>query len=233
MKHNIRIGIIGYGRFGQLLKKDLNISLLSVIEDRNALINTDLAEYFNQHDVVFICVPISKFEEVIDCIAPYVGSTKLVDTLSVKCHPRDIAEKYGLLENVVLTHPMFGPQSAPNGCRGQRLVCCSVNMNMAVQFVLFDLLGLYRINATPEEHDEQVANSQVINHFVGRAARKVGMDQTKFPTLTHEKFMEIVQVVSGNSQELFEDMNKFNPYAAKARTRFINSLLMIDRELNE
>ncbi len=141
----------------------------------------------------------------------------------------------------IATHPLFGPQSAPQSMSGQRIAVCEVNVegyrrrqfDTFVDEFLGGVLQLNVIRCTPAEHDEAVAYSQLIDHIVGRAAVSAGITRTKFATATHDKFMDIVDIVKGNSQELFEDMNRFNPYAKKARKRFLKALTELDATLSK
>lgn len=224
--------VIGYGRFGSYIHRFLeNNEKTNILFDEHDMSPRRVQSFMDRIKIVFICVPIRQFEKVIETIKPMVTEEHvLIDTLSVKCHPRDVLEKHGLSKQGVLTHPMFGPQSAPQGPLGQRLVTCS-ELTPEIKNLLFAKLGMIQIESTPEEHDREVAKSQLINHIVGRAAHNVGISRTKFSTLTHDKFMSIVDVVNGNSLELFEDMMRYNPFAEKEIQSFVNEINLLKEEI--
>jgi len=224
-----KIGIIGYGRFGQYLTNQLEVPTDNLIIDAHPLNERTYQRYFERVKIVFICVPIRNFEDVCKKIKPFVREdTILIDVLSVKCFPKDVAKMYELEKNFIHTHPMFGPQSAPNGTVGHPIVICS-KLPEIVEDLFFNTMGMIRIDSSVEEHDEAVAETQVINHVVGRAAKQMGIERTKFATLTHEKFMQIVDVVNGNSEELFYDMIKYNPFAKDSITKFVLKMIEVSR----
>ena len=46
-----------------------------------------------------------------------------------------------------------------------------------------------------------------------------------------DRLMRMVDMMREDSTELFEDMNRLNPFAAEERRRLLESLLQIHREL--
>mmetsp|Transcript_10306 Transcript_10306/g.13633 ORF Transcript_10306/g.13633 Transcript_10306/m.13633 type:complete len:437 (+) Transcript_10306:243-1553(+) len=137
----LRIGIVGFGRFGQFIAKAFRKHGHAVIvtsrsnytpeaQSIGAIFVDNLHDFFNQHeqhlDVIVFCVSILSFKQQVQKIVPFMKAdlTKrsgqrgplVVDVLSVKEHPRKV-----LLEllppqvDLLLTHPMFGPDSGKNG----------------------------------------------------------------------------------------------------------------------
>ncbi len=234
---NQPITIIGGGRFGSYFKR-----LLTDVGEDVATI--DLGSKQPEFDrlaaskIVVFAVPIRYFENALNTFSPHVaeGAT-VMDVCSVKVWPAFLLSKAfdGRLVSAVATHPLFGPQSAPKSAAGQRVAYSPIRTVEGEGFhkilPLFEKLQLDVILCDPHDHDLQMARSQVLNHFLGRAAELFGMSQVVMSTKTHTLFMDIVKIISGNSYDLFEDMNVFNPYAHLARTEFMDALHEVDKKL--
>jgi len=93
-------------------------------------------------DVIVFCVSILSFEETVESLVPYIEASMkdsqtsdargplVVDVLSVKEHPRKVL--LNLLPSQVdllLTHPMFGPDSGKNGWHGLNFVYEKTRIN--------------------------------------------------------------------------------------------------------
>jgi len=112
------VGIIGYGRFGQvlgdLLKKQYEVKVYDP-EIKAEDLTCGLEEVL-ESVLVFVAVPIRVFEAVIQEISQYkLYNTTIIDVCSVKVYPVEIMEKY-LPEHVgiIASHPHFGPDSFEN-----------------------------------------------------------------------------------------------------------------------
>jgi hypothetical protein len=138
--HPLKIGVIGYGRFGQFiastfskytpnvvassrsdytaLAKSLGCVEYIPLNEPERLINADL-------DVIVLAVSILSFERTLALIAPHLKGKNvlLVDVLSVKEHPKSVMLK--LLPptcDILCTHPMFGPESGKDSWKGLNFV---------------------------------------------------------------------------------------------------------------
>jgi len=132
---------------------------------------------------------------------------------------------------IVGTHPLFGPQSAPDAIVGQRIAVCPVRGDHAKTAGYLVGLGLKVIECSPEEHDRQMAVSQALTHFIGRAVVQAGIERVELSTKTFDDLMSIVRVIAGNSNELFEDMQRLNPFAEEVRKRFMDGCKKLDGRL--
>jgi len=130
------------------------------------------------------------------------------------------------------THPLFGPQSAPNSIVGQRVAVCPVRGNPNKLVTFLSGLGLKVIQCTPEEHDRQMAVSQALCHFIGRAVVEAGISKVDLSTKTFDDLMNIVRVIGGNSIELFQDMQQLNPFAAEIRQKFMDACKKVGEDLS-
>jgi len=238
------IGIIGAGRFGtyygrQLERVGWHVQLADVksppTEYRDALARACASS------TVIYAVPIRSLQDVILETRHLLDPAAVVmDVCSVKMIPCASLERLLPGRATVGTHPLFGAQSAPVSCAGQRIALCSPPAMVgsdagATAMVraeeLSAALGLVAIQCTPREHDTQVARSQFLTHFIGRGASRAGIGRLALSTKTHDDLMDIIDVVCHDSTELFEDMAAFNPMVADVRAAFLGALAAIDRQL--
>jgi prephenate dehydrogenase len=231
------ITIIGAGRFGSYFNRLLNDAgedSITIDLDPRQSEMARLAE----SKTVFMAVPIRSFEGALKTFAPAIGDgTTVMDVCSVKVWPAHLLNEAfrGRKVTAIATHPLFGPQSAPGSACGQRISAWPL-MGATVDGVasamdIFHRLKLNVLQFDPHEHDQQVARSQALNHFLGRGAAAYGLTEVAMSTKTHVLFLDIMKIITGNTPELFEDMNVFNPYAGPARQEFIDALIDLHRKL--
>ena len=243
MKNNVVI--IGAGRFGSYLGRQLRkhgISNDYILADGSASRSTDYTlrtpDYIlGKAETVIFCVPIQNFKDALRKYVPSLSQECVVyDTCSVKFHPCEWMKRAfeGRKNEVIGLHPLYGPQSAPNTMAGQRMAVCGVHgEDLQKQAQLdWEPFNIALIHVTPKEHDKQMA-TQVLNHFVGRASAACGITRVPLSTKTHENFMDIQDLVMGNSEELFFDMNKYNPFAPEIRRKVIASAKKLDAKLKK
>ncbi len=194
--------------------------------------------------LLILAVPIREFESCLKQLAsiiPVVNNCELVvvDVCSVKEYPAQMVKRH--LHNIkgyVGLHPLFGPQSAPVSCTNQRIAICQDYSNpdfeevaQLVHDLIIHPLGLNYIECTAEEHDREMAYTQVLDHYIGQSAASMKIERTAMSTTTHNKLMDIVEIVTGNSVELFEDMNKYNTHTPMARARLRQALFDVELRL--
>lgn len=238
------IGIIGLGRFGQLMAHFLKGHFDVYVSNRSD--KRDIADYLGvryvtieecaMKDIVVPCVPISHLKDVLLYIAPLIKEGSFVfDVCSVKLLPSKWMEE--ILPNncsILCTHPLFGPDTTKKGLDGKMIALCpvrGVDMEKVKAFV--SGLGLVPISATPQEHDEQMARSLALIHFLGNALDKIDIDEVRLATKTHEKLRELVKITKNDSRELFIDMHKYNPFVSSVRKELISSLMELDNFLDK
>src|SRR5690606_11577526 len=124
-------------------------------------------------DTIFYAVPISDFDAVITKHAPFITDNHtLIDVLSVKTHPAHIFKKHlvNVSPQIILTHPMFGPDSSGQGFSSLPITLDSFTAsNKTYDFWKSYFAGkqLRVVEMTAEEHDKLAANSQGLAHFIG------------------------------------------------------------------
>jgi len=187
-----------------------------------------------RQDIVIPCVPISVFREVLQDITPLLRPDGLiVDVCSVKEYPvRLMTDILPHTVSILATHPMFGPDSASDSLEGGKICLCRVRIpEKSYQNIKAYLTakGLVVIEATPQQHDEQIATSLSLTHFIGRTLAEYGAKQLDIDTEGYKRLLHILEVVERDTWQLFLDMNRYNPYAKKKRVAFMEVM----REIND
>ncbi|MEZ4648654.1 MAG: prephenate dehydrogenase [Candidatus Eisenbacteria bacterium] len=236
-----RYGIVGYGRFGELVVRYLEAYGRVVIHDPARqipfpLANSSLAEVASARAVI-VAVPIRFLEKTLQDLRPHLAEgTIVVDVASVKSLPMSWMETH-LPANVdyVGTHPLFGPDSARTGIRGHRIVVVPGRISssrLERMRRLFDRAGLRIIATTAEQHDLAMARTQALTHWLGRSLTAFGVGPESIDTHGYRLLTQVAEWSSRDSWELFEDMHRFNPFTAEVRERFTKALTGLDAELS-
>jgi len=238
------IGLIGFGRFGKLAATHLSRAFKIYVydpEDKAEAIEQAGAEAADfettcHQKIVLLCMPISAMENTLGKIAPLINPRALVvDVCSVKVLPVNwMWEKMPETVSLLATHPMFGPDSAGKSLKGRKIVLCperisAQRLNRARSFL--ESMGLVVIESTPENHDRQIAVSLALTHFIGRSLSSFGADDLLMDTEGYRRLLHILEVVENDTQQLFEDMHRFNPFAADTRLKFVEAMLEIEKGL--
>ncbi|MFZ0611054.1 MAG: prephenate dehydrogenase/arogenate dehydrogenase family protein [Desulfobacterales bacterium] len=238
------IGIIGYGRFGRLAARFLGEKYPVFVCGRRDLsqekmpqnVRADSFQDVCRQRIVIFCMPISSFKDVLAAAAPLIKPGALVaDVCSVKEEPV-MWMKTALPESVSIlgTHPMFGPDSASAGLDGMKIALCRVRIEDGQYGKVIAFLkaaGLIVIEATPEEHDRQIAVSLALTHFIGRSLAAFGARELGIDTEGYKRLLHILDVVEHDTRQLFFDMHRYNPYAKEARAAFMNAMAKVEAEL--
>jgi len=237
-KHNLRVAIIGFGRFGQFignqmvhygfdvyatsrtdyteLAKELGIIFL----DKESFQSLSLEQGF---DIVILATSILSFEQVLKSYPIEVWNNKLVvDVLSVKVYPYKILKKYLKNCNILLTHPMFGPDSAKsfghancwqnkNFVYWKDLVNEKQNLMINIFLDFWENQGCNMIEMIPEKHDDLTANSQFLTHFIGRTLELLDCKNTQVDTDGYKSLVTIKNHSVNDSWDLFYALAKYNP----------------------
>ncbi len=240
------IGIIGLGRFGKLVSHYLSQDLEVVVYSRSGK-SSEIArtgaraaslETVCKQDIVIPCVPISTFRENLKSMAPLLKPKALViDVCSVKELPvKWMTEDLPDSVSILATHPMFGPDSAADSLEGGKFCLCRVRIAEKIYQNIKPYLtakGLVVIEATPQQHDEQIATSLSLTHFIGRTLAEYGAKQLDIDTEGYKRLLHILEVVERDTWQLFVDMHRFNPYAKEKRVAFMEVMGEINARLGQ
>lgn len=243
----IKIGIIGYGKFGSLIAEILSKSFENIFVFSKKREKNDSIKFFSQIsrisecDIIIPAVPIPAFEATLKKINPFLKKgAVLADVCSVKIIPAKLMKKLIKKEvNLLATHPMWGPDSFKannSSLKDLKIVLYPLRIpkNKYSNIKAFlKKLNLKIIEMTPEKHDKQAADSQVLAQFVGKILQKFPAKKIEISTLGYEKLKSLMPFVINNTDELFYSMQNFNPYSKKAREKFISTAKKINNEINE
>ena len=234
-----KVGIIGYGRFGRILAELLSKKYKVLVTDNNIDLDIDI-EFSSLDEIlecflVFLAVPISSFDAVVQKIANYnMYNTTIVDVCSVKVYPVKIMEKY-LPDHVgiIASHPHFGPDSY-SPFRELKTTLYPVKdaykrYNELKDF--FESQSIRIINITPDEHDQMAASSQGITHFIGRVLNESGVCSTEINTLGFNELLGVIEQTCNDSWDLFKDLQKFNPYTNVMIDNLVKTIKNIHQQI--
>ncbi|HEY8617174.1 prephenate dehydrogenase [Phenylobacterium sp.] len=230
-----RLGLIGFGQFGQLaagiLKDHFDVLVSDPAPDapgraRALGVGFGAVEDAAARDVVVVAAPVPAMRSVFAAIAPHVRPGALVlDVGSVKMLPAQWMREL-LPEHVdlVATHPLFGPQSvARDGLPGLRFVVCPIRGDRHEKVAAFGReLGLAVTVTTPEEHDEEMAYVQALTHLIGRSLVNLGIPDERLATQSYQHLLELCGLIGADTFELFTAIQTQNPYAPKVVRAFVD-----------
>jgi prephenate dehydrogenase len=240
------IGIVGFGAFGMLIAQHIGCHFDVYAYDTSPH-RTDQAaelgvtlsplEAVAECDVVVLATPVSRCEEIMTLIAPLCRPGALVmDVGSVKVEPSDVMTR--LLPkhvNIVATHPLFGPESARRGIKGLKIAICPIRGGGHRRLAAFlrSQLGLHVIETTPHEHDREAATVQGLTHLIAKVLLEMEPLPTHMTTRSFDLIKEAISMVQNDAPEVFDAIEKSNPYAAEVRQRFFRLAAELSLELEE
>jgi prephenate dehydrogenase len=238
------IGIIGFGRFGKLtagyLAEDFDVFVYNRTDKSGAIkkCGARIASLKTvcRQKIVILCVPISTLKEVLVEIGPLLDKDSVVvDVCSVKVYPTEWM-KASLPETVSIlaTHPIFGPDSAADSLKDRKIFLSPIRIsNKQYQKIKTYLASkeLVLIESTPQEHDEQIAVSLALTHYIGRALSEFGAAPLDIDSEGYKRLLHILEVVKHDTWQLFYDMHRYNPYAEKKRAAFRQAMQKINEQI--
>lgn len=233
------MGVYGLGRFGEFWASQLAAfhTVLGWSRNRSRPTPPGVCRVSEEEclaaPVVVLCVTISAMEEVLGKIAGHLApGTLVMDTCSVKTYPSNLMIRLLPPEiEILATHPMFGPDSGMNGIADLPIVLSPLRVNEKnAEFwrTSFENMGLRVVDMSPRQHDNEVAFSQGITHFVGRVLGELNLNSSMIGTTAYRGLLEIVRQTCNDPWELFVDLQRFNPHTATMRSRLrtvINTML--------
>ncbi len=240
-----RIGLIGFGRFGKLLYKHLGDKLAFQIYDSQDNENKSKSDYpltnlreVCKNSIIILAVPVFRIEQICREISSLIQpGTLIIDVCAVKIYPCDIMRNHLPKNSEILgSHPLFGPDSAPETLKGHKVVTCPVRikperLDKIRQFL--EDCQLQTVEMTPEEHDWLMASSLALTHFLGRGLSELNLPDHRITTMDYQNLLHLMKKVNRDTRELFEDMHRFNPYTGEIREQLIQALVNLDQELKQ
>nr|GMC98365.1 arogenate dehydrogenase 1, chloroplastic-like isoform X1 [Ipomoea batatas]GME14273.1 arogenate dehydrogenase 1, chloroplastic-like isoform X1 [Ipomoea batatas] len=248
----LKIGIIGFGNFGQFLSKTMikqGHSLRATSRSDHSEVCKELGIPFyrdmgafleSDNEVVLICTSILSLSEVVKPM-PFDSvkrPTLFVDVLSVKEYPRDLLLQV-LPENMDLlcTHPMFGPESGKHGWQDLTFMYDRVRIRdegLCSSFIhIFSSEGCRMLEMTCEEHDKLAARSQFLTHTIGRILSEMDVEPTPLDTKGFQKLVEVKESTVKDSFDLFSGLFIHNRFARQQVQSLEEALEETKRKLQE
>lgn len=251
------IGIIGFGVFGQFLAKGFleharqSGKRLSVVatsrgdytqqaEAIGAKFALGMREFFSHSpDIVIFATSILSFASVLRRIPESALAGKLVmDVLSVKQHPKELLldlQNVPPSADILLTHPMFGPESGKHGWDGLPMVyeTARVDSSPAALARLEFALDLFRdqgcsmVSMSAERHDELAAGTQFVTHLTGRVLHRLRLAPCEIATKGFEALLQLVDNTCKDSFDLFLALYRHN----KSSRRQLDALAVALEEI--
>lgn len=233
------IGIIGLGNFGQFFASKLpqNIRIVGYDADEELVTPVERVtlESAAASDIVMLAVPLPALADVLQKIKPILKPASLLfEICSVKIEPeRLISEILPEHQNTLVTHPLFGPQSAAHSMQGHRLIVTKSVGKRAESFLDYcrNVLGLNVISLSADEHDKAMANVHALTFFVARGLSNIGLAPSGLDTPSYDYVLDLVQLDASHSEELFQTISVGNPYAHEARQDLLDELARIHKAL--
>jgi len=180
-------------------------------------------------DIIIISVPIDNFEQVISQIAPYTNLGQLIiDITSLKVRPVEIMHNYFKAENILGTHPVFGPGAT--GIKGQNFILTPTsNEETALANKVRTFLETKGANVslmTPREHDEMMSVVLGLAHFISIVAADTLLGFEKFNEMkrvggtTFKLLYTLIESVISEDPQLYASLQMNFPDIVKVEQLF-------------
>ncbi|MEE2816590.1 MAG: prephenate dehydrogenase [Pseudomonadota bacterium] len=227
-----RVGLIGFGAFGQLIARNLAAHMQVVVHDpaqppkAPARVRFSTLEDACSCPLVILAVPVSSISDVCQRIAPMlaVGAT-VMDVGSVKLRPmQDMETHLPAHVNILGSHPLFGPQSAKDGLAGHKIALCPQRgrTHWRIAAALRSLFGLQVIWTTAEDHDREVATVQGLTHLIAQTLSQILPEKLRMTTSSFDHLLEARRMVSADAPAVLDAILRDNPFAAEVRADFLS-----------
>lgn len=241
------LGVIGVGAFGEFMLRYLIPYFQVRVYDRGrdlapvaALYNVETCDLLSvcASDVLVLCVPVVRMEEVLAEICPYLRKGQLVvDLCSVKVRPVDLALSM-LPKGVeyISLHPLFGPQSGKSGIHGMTVTLCDVGRSLRTECIrnfLSGTLGVKVYECSPEEHDREMAYVQGLTHMIAKVFSRMDVPEIHQKTKTYTLLDEMVEMIRYDSEELFLAIQRDNPFVKGTTEAFFQAVRELEARLSD
>jgi prephenate dehydrogenase len=241
----IKLGLIGFGRFGRLLYNQLKNSADIQVFDSNAMSDfknesipfTELPDVCKR-EYIILATPVSQLEQVCTDMKPHLSDRAVImDVCAVKTYPSQIMKTvFNSSVQILGTHPLFGPDSVQESMQGHLMIISpyrisAKNLNWIKDF--WQSFGIKLIEMTPDEQDRLMAWTLAMTHFLGRSLTDLPLPETTIATRDYRNLIELMRKINRDTWELFEDMHRFNPYTEDMRRRLLESMQHMKEKLDK
>ena len=256
----LRIGVVGFDAFGQLLAQKLALKHHVSCMDRGdkSAAAADLgiefypsfesSKFLAGVDIVVISADLVDFEAVVQAIPPASLKGKLVvETCVLSAHPKAVLLRaFGDIPDVDIlsTHPMLGPirsggngdPYAASGWEGRPMVYEKVrisNMARCDNFLkIFEEARCQLVEMDAATHDATVADAEFVTHLAGRLlVDKQLLPPTPVISKEYAALCDVADMTSSDSFDLFFGMFKYNENARSHLTKMRDNLARLEQQL--
>jgi prephenate dehydrogenase len=240
-----QIGLVGYGVFGRLLADKLKHYCSLKVYDKQPIsisesnLQTASIDEVLAQPVIILAIPVQAQESFWQANAHKVNPHSLVmDVSSVKLIPiRWMRQYLPPSTQIVGLHPLFGPHTVAKvgGWSGLTIVSCPVRVKKKTYSQLKDFLEtkleLTVTELNPKAHDQRMAWVQALTFFIGKGIANLNIQASSLDTLTYKYLLNIKEVVTSDTEDLFYTIQKYNPYARAIRKKFLQTLKQLDQQI--
>ncbi len=231
------VGIVGFGSFGKFLAEQLDANCKVLVYSYSIKPNKWQADLKDvaEADYLLLAVPIDSYHSVLKDLKPLLSKeTILVDVCSVKQKSVEIIR--GILpdQQLAVTHPLFGPQSADE-LAGHTLVLCPEDSSPRVLQEIEDFakqLHLHVIHMTAKEHDKEMATVQGLTFFIAHVLKEMKLHRQKLNTPSFKRLIHLAELEAEHSDELFYTIQSGNPQTQTIRQQFIDYAVNLNEKVN-
>jgi len=208
---------------------DINQERLKAVADELGLRGSTNIGAVKEASIVILSVNIDSVEEVVREISPFIQPEHIVlDITSIKKKPVDLMHKHLNTNQVLGTHPVFGPGA--RDLANQNFVLTPTNQNEAtlarkVQSFL-EKRGARVSLMSPEQHDEMMAVVLGPAHFISIVAADTMATINKLPQMkaiggsTYRVLTTLVESVISEDPELYATLQMHLPALVEIESLF-------------
>ncbi len=231
------IGIIGYGQFGKLMHKYLKGYFEVRIYKRGG--EHDTLEETCDSDIVIFSIPVQFLDTSCALASKYIKKEAIVmDVASVKVQPIEILKKHFPNNEILGTHPIFGPQSERENGGVEGLPIALTNVSLGnnryneIKAFLASELKLKIVEKSAKEHDKEMALVQGLSHFIARALKNMEIKNMDMSTHSYRELIRLKDLLANDTWDLFKTIQEHNPYAVDVRNQFMGELQELVEKLD-
>lgn len=242
----MNIAIVGAGDMGKWLagvfKKIGGVTISDIRAERAGraasaldILAMPAGEAVREADLILIAIPISKTPDAVKSLSRIVKrGALLVDVASVKTDVVKAMRSVRRKVELVSLHPLFGPGAA--SIKGKDIVAIPVRAGDRYQELkrTLEMMGARITEMDEREHDQIMAVTQCLTHFVLIAYLKAiksikWMKQAeKLSTPMFSSFISLVKAILAGNPDLYGELQVHNKYAGLMR----NTMMEACRSLN-
>lgn len=232
------VGIIGFGSFGRFLAEKLDAWCAVKVYSSSGKANpwqTTLPEV-GRCEFVIPAIPLSAYNRVLKDLQPHLNpKTTIVDVASVKSIPATIIRERLPGQRLVVTHPLFGPESAARSLEGHTIVLCPEHSDDSQYQKVKSFsrsIGLHVVEMSEEEHDREMALVHALTFFIAHSLKDMKLHDQQLSTPSFKKLLQLAELEKHHSFELFKTIQAGNPFAGQIREEFIRELQELNRRID-